>query len=66
MASMRERGRSVAVSLGATLVGLAATAGGVAVLLESGDPQQSLDPHDAAAGTAGGFAAAFCLIALGG
>jgi len=61
---MRERGRSLAISLGAMLVGLAATSGGLAALLESGDSQQRLDPHDTGAGTAAGFAVVFCLVAL--
>jgi len=61
---MRERGRSVAISLGVALAGLAIVTGGLAALLESGDPYQSLDPHHTGAGTAAGFAAVFCLVAL--
>jgi predicted Co/Zn/Cd cation transporter (cation efflux family) len=43
---------------------LAVVSGGLAALLESGNPGQSLDPHHAGAFTAAGFATAFCLVAL--
>lgn len=61
---MRERGRLTARSLGAALIGMAVVAGGLAALLESGDPSQSLDPHHAGALTAAGFAAVLCVVAL--
>jgi len=51
-------------TLGAALVGAAAVAGGLAALLESGDPSQSLDPHHTGAFTAAGFAAVLCVVAL--
>lgn len=61
---MRERGRLTARSLGAALIGPAIVVGGLAVLLESGDPSQSLDPHHTGAFTAAGFAVVFCVVAL--
>jgi hypothetical protein len=56
--------RRLAIGAGAVLVALAVLAGGLATWLESGDRATSLDPHHRGAGTAAGFAAAFCILAL--
>ncbi len=56
--------RRLAIGAGVVIVALAVLAGSFATWLESGDPTQSLDPHHEGAGTAAGFAAVLCLLAL--